>query len=63
MLGAALGGGDSGGPAFFPMLFGVGSVILFPLFYGCLGFVMTAIMAWLYNLAAGLVGGVQIDVQ
>ena len=63
MLGSAFGGGQIGTPEFFPMLFGVGSVILFPIFYGCMGFVMTAIMAWLYNLVAGMVGGVQIDAQ
>jgi hypothetical protein len=62
MVGGAI-GGDSGGSSFFPALFGVGSVILFPLFYGCLGFVMTAISAWLYNVVASVVGGVQLDVQ
>jgi len=62
IAGTAL-GGDSGGSSFFPAVFGVGSVILFPIFYGCIGFVMTAIMAWLYNVAAGVVGGVNIDVQ
>jgi hypothetical protein len=61
MLGAAF--GDGSGGSFFPALFGVGSVILFPLFYGCLGFVMTAISAWLYNVVASVVGGVQLDVQ
>ena len=59
--GAAL--GDAGGSSLFPALFGIGSVILFPLFYGCIGFVMTAISAWLYNFVAGIVGGVQLDVQ
>lgn len=63
MLGASFGGGDSGVPAFFPMLFGIGSVIVLPLLYGCMGFVMTAITAWLYNLVAGMVGGMQLDVQ
>jgi hypothetical protein len=31
--------------------------------YGCLGFVTTLIMAWLYNVLAGIMGGVEIDVQ
>jgi hypothetical protein len=37
--------------------------VLLPLLYGGLGFVMTAIMAWLYNMAAGVVGGIEIDVD
>ena len=44
-------------------VFGVGSIILFPILYGCMGFVGAAIGAWLYNLVAGAVGGVEIDVR
>ncbi len=62
MVGTAVGGGD-GGSTFFPAVFGIGSVILFPILYGCMGFVMSAISAWLYNLMAGVVGGVQLEVQ
>ena len=42
---------------------GVASVILFPLIYGAFGFVSTLVIAWLYNLLAAFVGGIQIDVQ
>jgi hypothetical protein len=64
MAGAAIGAGsgDSDG-AMFGALFGVGAIILFPIFYGCLGFVMTLIMAWLFNIAAGMVGGVEVDAK
>jgi hypothetical protein len=48
--------------AAFGAIFGVGAVVLLPIFYGCLGFVGTAIMAWLYNVLAGVVGGIEIDV-
>ena len=44
-------------------LFGVGAVIILPIMYGCFGFVVTLVMAWLYNVLADLVGGVEIDVQ
>ena len=44
-------------------LFGVGAIVLLPVFYGCLGFVATLIMAWIYNIVASAVGGVEIDVQ
>jgi hypothetical protein len=42
---------------------GVGAVIILPIFYGGIGFVGTLIAAWLYNILAGLVGGIELDVQ
>lgn len=44
-------------------LIGVGSIIFFPLMYGCLGFISALVGAFLYNVLAGFVGGVQLDVQ
>jgi hypothetical protein len=31
--------------------------------FGALGFIVAFIAAWLYNLAAGYVGGIEIDLQ
>lgn len=48
--------------AFAPMPspgFGFGFMILFPVLYLVFGFIFTAIAAWVYNLAAGWVGGVE----
>jgi len=42
---------------------GVGAIVFFPLLYGGMGFIATLIMAWLYNVIAGAVGGVELDVQ
>jgi len=42
---------------------GVGAIVLFPILYGCMGFVATLIGAWLYNIVAGMVGGIELDVQ
>lgn len=53
-------GRDSG---MFGALFGVGAIILLPIFYGVLGFVTSAIAAWLYNLIAGWVGGLEIELE
>lgn len=39
------------------------SIVLFPILYGVLGFVGALIAAWLYNTAAGVVGGIRIDVE
>jgi hypothetical protein len=47
----------------FAFLFGAGAIVAFPLFYGCIGFIGSLIMAGLYNLVAGAVGGVQIETE
>ena len=49
--------------AMFGALMGVGAMIVLPIFYGVMGFITTLIGAWLYNVAAGIVGGVEIDVR
>jgi hypothetical protein len=62
----ALAGGMASGEeegAFFGALFGVGAVVMLPIVYACLGFVMTLIMAALFNVAAGITGGVEIDAR
>lgn len=45
------------------MMFGAAAIIIFPIFYGVLGFIFSLIGAALYNLVAGWVGGVELDVQ
>ena len=60
MVGGALGGSDAGRMG---MVFGVAAVILLPLLYGCMGFVGSLIGASLFNLAAGWVGGIELDTQ
>ena len=62
-LGLALGGSSSEAPAWFGAFFGVGSIILFPIIYGIMGFVGGLITAVLYNLLAGFVGGIEMDLQ
>ena len=47
----------------FGAVIGAAAIVVFPLFYGCLGFVATLVGAWLYNVVAGLVGGIEIEVQ
>ena len=57
---------DSSNSPFGPMfgaIMGVGAIIVFPILYGVAGFIGSLIAAGLYNMLAGLVGGVQIDVQ
>jgi hypothetical protein len=54
--------GQSQESAAFGTIFGVLAIVIVPVLYGGLGFVMTLITAALYNLLAGVVGGVEIDV-
>ena len=54
---------DEPGAGTAGVIFGAGAVIVLPILYGCLGFVMTLLTAALYNVTARIVGGVQIDVS
>jgi hypothetical protein len=63
---AGLAGGfasDAAGAAGIGAIIGVAAIVVFPIFYGVLGFVFTLFAAWLYNFAAGFVGGIELDVQ
>lgn len=64
LLGAAVGAANSqGSDTLVWLVFGIGSVIFLPLFYGILGFVFGLIGALLYNLVARLIGGIEIEVE
>src|SRR5512138_1938228 len=52
---------NSGFP--FGAMIGAGSIIVFPIMYGCFGFIGTLITAAIYNVLANALGGVEIDVQ
>ncbi len=48
-------------PSGFPPFPFQRSLLLLPVLYGCVGFVVTAIAAALYNLISGWVGGIEVD--
>jgi hypothetical protein len=52
----------AGGHGIAP-LWGVAAVVFFPVLYGVGGFIVTLITAWLYNVVAGAVGGVELDLR
>ena len=62
MLGglAAASGGEGGG---IMAIGGVMGVILLPILNGIFGFIGGVIQAFVYNLAAGWVGGIRIQTQ
>jgi hypothetical protein len=54
---------DDSAAAGFGAMIGAGAIIVFPLLYACMGFVVTLIAAWLYNIVAGMVGGIEFETQ
>jgi hypothetical protein len=63
LAGAALGAGAGDDSAIFGAFLGVGAIVLLPIFYGCMAFVITLIQAALFNIAVGLVGGIEIEAR
>ncbi|SRR6266403_2277257 len=51
------------GTRLFGFGMGFGAIIFFPLIYGLIGGVFAAIGAAIYNLVAGWVGGVEVDIS
>jgi hypothetical protein len=43
--------------------FGTGFALVLPIFYGIAGFIFTAIGCALYNLVAGWVGGIEVELD
>ena len=53
---AASGGGFGGS-------FGIAAIFIFPVMYGIIGLVGGLISAFLYNLVAGWVGGIEVEFE
>lgn len=58
---AAMGGGND--EAIIGVFFGVGAVVIMPIFYGVLGGIFASISAALYNLVAGFLGGIEVEIE
>jgi hypothetical protein len=65
LAGAAIGGvqNDEPGAAVIGAFVGVGAIIVLPIFYGLMGFLGGLVAAFLYNLFAGVFGGIELDVD
>lgn len=60
---SSLGGGQAMGGRAFGFGFGVGAIIIFPIAYGIIGGIAAAIGAAIYNLVAGWVGGLEVEIN
>jgi hypothetical protein len=56
-------GAENNVPAWFGAMFGAGALIFLPICYGVLGAIGGALTALVYNLVAGTIGGLQLDVD
>jgi len=61
VVGAVFAGASDEGIA--GVIFGVGAIIILPVFYGILGFVGGALGALFYNAVSSVVGGIEVDLQ
>ena len=63
LLGGALFSQAGGNAAAMGVVGGLAAMVMIPLFYGGLGFVMGAIYAAVFNAASGFLGGLELQVE
>jgi hypothetical protein len=64
LLSANLAGtADGDMPSWLGPLFGVGAIVVAPILDGVMGLVIGALAAAIYNIVAGMAGGLEVDVQ
>jgi hypothetical protein len=59
----SLGSPGAPGARAFALGFGMASIIIFPLLYGIIGGIIAVLGAVIYNLVAGWVGGLEVDIS
>ena len=62
MLGAGV-DKDPSAPGWVMIIFGVGAIVILPIFYGIITFIQGLIGGWLYNIISGWVGPIEIEVK
>ncbi len=60
LVGLAAVGDDNGA---YALLMGIGAVIFMPIFYGVVGFIGGVVGAVIYNIAASVLGGIELELQ
>ena len=56
-------GSEAAASLFVGVLFGAGAIVLFPIFYGVIAFVMGMVIAAVYNVLAATVGGIELELE
>lgn len=59
----AAAGPNSEMPGWLAPMFGMGSIVVAPIFYGCMGFIGGALGAVIYNALAGMMGGLELGLE
>lgn len=59
----SLAGGEAASARALGFGFGLGAIIVVPVMYGIIGGIAAAIGAVIYNLVAGWVGGLEVDIN
>ena len=52
----------AGGQTLLRTAGGVGLLIVIPVVYGVIGFIIGGVASWLYNIVAGVTGGVELEI-
>ena len=52
-----------GGAPTIMLGFGVIMILILPVFYACMGFIFGVISAFIYNLVASWIGGIEIELE
>ena len=64
LFGSAIGAASSGsGMPLLGAFLGMGAVIALPIFYGIIGFIGGLVVGFLFNLVAGMTGGLEIGLE
>lgn len=62
-LGGLAGAQASAGARAIGFGFGIGAIVVMPILYGIIGAISAALGALVYNLAAGWIGGLEVDIN
>ncbi len=63
LVGAGIVAASGDDMAWLAPLFGVGAIVVLPIVYGIFGFLGGILTAFLYNLAAGFTGGIELSLE